>query len=117
VLFTERRSSQCYTIRVMELDGGGGIIADPTSYREGVFAVMLTEEGKRGSAVMQLTTSDFTATEVDLDGTPVFANDTDVQAAADGNHVFATWIDRRSPDAPPPIAGYHARMIRCAVDP
>jgi hypothetical protein len=77
---------------------------------------MLTEEGKRGSAVMRLTTPDFTAAELDLDGTPVGASDTDVQAAADGNNIFATWIDRRSPDAPAPAAGYHARMIRCTVD-
>lgn len=166
ILFTERRgaNSECYTIRVMDLNGndaddapwqlpcandGGygdgpvvtwihqllsvpgaavivwyertnvssGVITNPASYHEGVFAVMLTEEGKRGSAVMRLTTSDFTAAQVDADGTPVSANDTDVQAIADGNNIFATWIDRRSPDAPAPAAGYQARMIRCTVDP
>ena len=95
----------------------GGIITDPASYREGLFAVMLTEDGKRGSAMMRLTTPDFTAAGLDAAGTRVTANDTDVQVAADGNNVFATWIDRRAPDAPSPPAGYHARMVRCVVDP
>lgn len=92
-------------------------ITDPARYHEGVFAVMLTEDGKRGSAVMELTTPEFTAAEVDAAGTPVFALDTDVQVAADGNEVFATWIDRRAPTAPGPLAGYHARSFRCVVDP
>ena len=95
----------------------GGIITDPATYREGVFAVMLTQDGKRGSAVMRLTTPDFTAAGLDAAGTPVTANETDVQVAADSNNVFATWIDRRAPDAPSPPAGYHARMVRCVVDP
>jgi len=149
VLFTERRGDydQCYTIRVMGLDGedaedapwqlpcaddedgspmvtwihqlvsvpGAAVIvwgeranfdlegADPTILREGVFAVMLTEDGKRGSAVMRLTDPAYT----------VFGGDTDVQVAADGNNIFATWIDLRSAEA----EGYYARMISCTVDP
>jgi len=99
------------------VSASGEIISDPSSYHEGVFAVMLTEDGKRGSAVMTLTTPEFTAAEGNSDGTPIFAGDTDVQVAADGNNIFATWIDTRVASAPGPPAGYHARSFRCIVDP
>jgi hypothetical protein len=68
----------------------------------GVFAVMLTPEGKRGSEVVMLTEPS------GVSGGPELI----VGADAEGNDIAAVWWDSRT------LAdvGVHARRLRCVVD-
>jgi len=91
-----------------------GLVTASTRYREGIYAVLLTAEGQRGSEVLEVTDEAATAL-ADVPRTEDFGPFPEeflMGAASEGEDVVVAWHDTR-PGAP----GVRARRLSCAALP
>lgn len=96
-----------------ELDpDGSSYVTRDVDWQEGVYAVLLTARGQRGSNVLRLTDSPATALSdvprTETEGPVV--RDFYIGAAADGNEAVVVWTDNR-----PGAQGIYGRRFRCVV--
>ena len=86
-------------------------LTDTDTWYEHINAVLITPEGKRGSAIVTVTAPESTAVVGTIGPSGAISSHFVGHADSDGNHVAVAWTDLRA-DAP----GLYARHLRCVVD-
>lgn len=85
-----------------------GYVQPGDDYEEGIYAVLLTPEGKRGSEVIEVTDADATALPDFVEPATL---DWTIGSAGEGNDFAVAW----SPDTRPSAPGMYVRRFRCQV--